>query len=154
VGSDQGLWHTWWSGAWSGWESLGGIASSDPGAVSWGPDRLDVFVRGADNALWQNSWATGWTGWKTLGGALTSGPDAASLGPNRISLFTLGANGSLFELTYDGGWGSWVPFGGQWASSPAATSRRGGLEVFERGTDGALWHSGLSGSPPARPRAR
>jgi hypothetical protein len=31
---------------WSSWESLGGILTSAPAAVSWGPNRIDVFARG------------------------------------------------------------------------------------------------------------
>jgi len=30
----------------SSWESLGGILTSAPAAVSWGPNRIDVFARG------------------------------------------------------------------------------------------------------------
>src|SRR5262249_56052520 len=51
-GTDNALWHKWFSNGWSGWESLGGVLTSDPAAVSWGPNRIDVFVRGTDNALW------------------------------------------------------------------------------------------------------
>ncbi|MDD7942985.1 hypothetical protein PHK61_31740, partial [Actinomycetospora lutea] len=42
---------------WSGWESLGGVLTSEPAAVSWRSDRIDVFVRGTDNALWHKWWA-------------------------------------------------------------------------------------------------
>jgi hypothetical protein len=48
----------WWDGgAWRGWESLGGVLTSDPAAVSWGPNRIDCFVRGTDNAMWHKWWA-------------------------------------------------------------------------------------------------
>ena len=30
----------------------GGVLRDDPAAVSWGPGRIDVFVRGTDNQLW------------------------------------------------------------------------------------------------------
>ena len=56
-GTDNALWHKWFSNGWSGWESLGGVLTSDPAAVSWGPNRIDVFVRGTDNALW-HKWFT------------------------------------------------------------------------------------------------
>jgi hypothetical protein len=37
------------------------FAPSDPDAVSWGPNRMDVFVRGTDNALWHTWWdGTAW----------------------------------------------------------------------------------------------
>jgi hypothetical protein len=56
------LYHKWYSGGWSAWENLcvsphatcGMIG--DPGAVSWGSQRIDVFVRGTDNKLWVKSY--------------------------------------------------------------------------------------------------
>lgn len=38
------------------WKSLGGVLTSDPAAVSWGNNRIDVFARGIDNALWHTWW--------------------------------------------------------------------------------------------------
>jgi hypothetical protein len=34
------------------WESLGGVLTSPPSAVSWGVGRLDVFAKGTDSACW------------------------------------------------------------------------------------------------------
>lgn len=31
---------------------MGGTFTSDPAAVSWGPNRTDVFVKGTNNDLW------------------------------------------------------------------------------------------------------
>ena len=51
------MWHKWWDGAnWGGWESLGGILTSPPNAVSWGPNRLDIFANGGDYATWHKWW--------------------------------------------------------------------------------------------------
>ena len=36
---------------WSGWESLDGNFQDYPAAVSWGNERIDVFVRGPNNTL-------------------------------------------------------------------------------------------------------
>ena len=38
------------------WENHGGVFISSPAAVSWGPNRIDVFARGTDNALWHKFW--------------------------------------------------------------------------------------------------
>ena len=57
---------------WHDWESLGGVLTSDPTAVSWASGRLDVFVRGKDNALWHKWYDRGWSAWESLGGVLTS----------------------------------------------------------------------------------
>ncbi len=40
------------NGAWSGWDSTAGGATSGPGAASWGVNRIDAFIRGVDGALW------------------------------------------------------------------------------------------------------
>ncbi len=42
---------------WSDWESLGGILTSDPAAVSWDNNRIDVFARGTDSALHHKWWS-------------------------------------------------------------------------------------------------
>ncbi len=40
-----------------GWENLLGDLTSGPAVCSWGPGRIDVFVRGGDdNALWHKWW--------------------------------------------------------------------------------------------------
>jgi hypothetical protein len=58
IGTDGALWHKWWDGAaWRGWESLGGVCVDAPGAASWGPNRIDAFVRGTDNAMWHKWYA-------------------------------------------------------------------------------------------------
>jgi hypothetical protein len=57
AGTDSALWHQWYDGGWGSWESLGGVLTSRPGAVSWGPDRIDVVVAGTDSACWHRWWA-------------------------------------------------------------------------------------------------
>jgi hypothetical protein len=63
-GGDKAMWHIAWDGAqWGSWESLGAPPSrpnpgilNAPNCVSWGPNRLDCFVRGVDQAMWHKSW--------------------------------------------------------------------------------------------------
>jgi SpoIID/LytB domain protein len=64
-GSDHGLWHLWFDGSWKTWESLGAPASTegtgiagDPGSVSWGRGRIDVFAPGNDRQVW-HKWFEG-----------------------------------------------------------------------------------------------
>jgi hypothetical protein len=55
LSSDCSLWHLWFDqnqGGWVAWESLGGQITSDPSAVSWADNRIDVFTRGNDLTLW------------------------------------------------------------------------------------------------------
>ena len=146
-GTDNALWHKWFSGGWSGWESLGGVLTSDPAAVSWGPNRIDVFVRGTDNALWHKWWnGSAWSGWESLGGVLTSGPAVCSWSSGRLDVFVRGTDNALWHKWYSGGWSGWESLGGVLTSDPAAVSwGPNRIDVFVRGTDNALWHKWWSG---------
>jgi hypothetical protein len=64
----------------------------NPAAVSWGPNRLDLFVRGADNQLYHKWFDGSWHGWKALGGTLASAPTVSTWGPGRLDVFARGAN--------------------------------------------------------------
>jgi hypothetical protein len=44
-------------GSWSGWHSLGGVIDNEPAAVSWGPERIDCFVRGMNNHMYHKWWS-------------------------------------------------------------------------------------------------
>jgi Repeat of unknown function (DUF346) len=161
-GPNNELLHTWWSTTWSGQhESLGhpptGPLTEAPAVASWGPGRLDVFVRGSDNRLWQKSCeiptsgqnevcdGNDWSGWQSPpigGGALGSAPAAVSWGLGRIDVFTRGTDSGLYHVSFDGGnWGpGWAPLGGKTYEAPAVASRGAGrLYLFVRGTDGILY---------------
>src|SRR5438445_6390906 len=93
------------NGVWSGWPSLGGVLVTRPTAVSWGPGRIDVFVRGTDAHLWHKAYTTGaWSGWQNLGGVLPVGaaPTAASMGVNLLEVFTRGTDNAVWERTLNG----------------------------------------------------
>lgn len=125
------------------WYSLGGVATSSPGASSWGTSHTDVFIRGGDNGLWQNTYdGTNWGGWTSLGGGLTSAPAAVSWAPNRIDTFARGTDNALWHKWFDTtGWHGWERLGGGLISGPAVASWGSGrLDVFVVGTDHGLWH--------------
>ena len=146
-GTDNRLWHKWFSGGWSGWESLGGVLTSGPAAVSWGPGRIDVFVRGTDNAL-HHKWYNGaWSGWESLGGVLTSDPGVCSWGSGRLDVFVKGPDNALWHKWFNGAWSGWESLGGVLTSEPAAVSwGPGRIDVFVRGTDNRLWHKWYNGA--------
>jgi hypothetical protein len=53
------LGHDWWDGtAWHGEVLDGGLAST-PAAVSWGPNRIDVFAQGQNGQLYHKSYGAG-----------------------------------------------------------------------------------------------
>jgi len=67
LGLDGAVYHKWWAGA--GWqpgltayERMGGIVIRDITAVSWGPQRIDLFVIGTGGNIHQKYWTpTGWS---------------------------------------------------------------------------------------------
>jgi hypothetical protein len=74
-GPDNAVWNIYQSapGSWSGsgWDSLGGIVTSDPLVTLNQDGCLETFARLSDNALW-HSWQlapnNGWSGWTSIGG--------------------------------------------------------------------------------------
>ena len=82
-----------------------------PEVVSWGPNRLDVFVIGTDRALYHKWWdGSAWrpslTGYERLGGVCISAPRAVAWAPNRLDVFVVGTDGALYHKWWDGSaWG-------------------------------------------------
>jgi hypothetical protein len=148
VNTSGALWYTPYGGN-STWDSLGGVCTSSPAAVSWGSSdfRLDVFVRGTDGALW-HKWNTGsWSDWESLGGQLApgTGPAVASWSAGRLDVFVQGTDGALWHKWWNSaGWSGWESLGGKLTASPAATwdmavTPANNIYVFVRGSDGAVW---------------
>jgi GH25 family lysozyme M1 (1,4-beta-N-acetylmuramidase) len=149
--------HDVFNGTLSQLKALGGDASPPPpadpaimgGAVAWGPNRLDVFVRGADDALWHQYWdGSKWAGFQSLGGWLAADPIATSWGENRLDVFARGGDNALYHKYWDGS--QWVGFehlGGSFPGTPSAVSWSvGRLDVFVRGDDDQLYHQYNDGS--------
>ena len=123
--------------------------TSAPGAVSWGFNRIDVFVKGTDNALWHKWWnGASWSGWESLGGVLTSAPTVSSWGDNRLDVFVKGTDNALWHKWWDGAsWSNWKSLGGVLTSAPGAVSWGfNRIDVFVKGTDNALWHKWWNGA--------
>ncbi|WP_347302714.1 C1 family peptidase [Croceibacterium sp. TMG7-5b_MA50] len=127
---------------WSGWEGLGGQITSRPQAVSWGPNRIDVFARGLDSAVHHKWWdGSGWRGWESMGGLIHGAPAVSSWASGRLDVFGVGTDHRLHHKWYQGGWSGWESLGGFLTSEPAAVSwGRDRIDVFARGGDNALWH--------------
>ena len=119
-----------------------------------GPDRLDIFVRGADNQLWQKAWNGGWLTYFPLGGFLTSSPAVASWAPNRLDVFVRGSDNALYHKSWNGiEWSAYERLGGNLEGAPAAISRGPNLiDVFFRGRDNHLYQKSYDGSDVAEPR--
>jgi len=144
-------------GSSSTWNSLGGVCTASPAAISWGStSRFDVFVRGSNDALWHkysNDGGSTWSNWESLGGQLApgTGPAVASWSAGRLDVFVQGTDGAVWQKYYQNGWSTWHSLGGQLTASPAATWDIGGtpahnIYVFVSGTDGAVWQKHWNGA--------
>ena len=129
---------------WSDWGNLGGQLASAPAAVSWAPNRLDVFAQGKNNRLWHKVWdGTGWGDWtEDAKGVMSAAPAVTSWGANRLDVFVRGADAQLWHKAWGGSeWSDWQGLGGQLASAPAAVSwTPNRLDVFVQGKNNRLWH--------------
>jgi Concanavalin A-like lectin/glucanases superfamily len=144
-GTDNALWFRKYDGtAWGAWQSLGGMITSDPDAVSSAPNKVDVVVQGTDNATWIRRYdGAAWSAWQSLGGNFNSGPGIASSNTNLLEVFARGSDNALWVKRYDGAaWGSWQSLGGILSSDPDASNR---LDIVVRGTDNGLWIKRYSG---------
>jgi hypothetical protein len=89
-----------------------------PAVVSWGADRLDIFVVNYDRALYHkwwdgNSWRPMMAGWEYQGG-IVDVPTAVSWAPNRLDVFAVGTDLALYHKWWDGN--SWGPSVTDWES--------------------------------------
>lgn len=93
------------------WESLGGVFTSAPHAVTWGEqdEHLFVFAVGTDQALWYRQGdGNAWSGWASLGGVVTSRPYAVKSGDVSIDVFALGVYSDLLHWHFENNaWTRW-----------------------------------------------
>lgn len=131
------------AGAWSNWQSLGGVLVDSPTAAAFG-DTAYLFARGADNGLYYRTSAdrgSSWGAWQYLGGILAGAP-AATTYKGRIYVFAAGTSGALYyrRSDVDGGFrDDWVELGGTLTAAPAAASDGANLYVFAKGSGDALY---------------
>jgi ABC-type taurine transport system substrate-binding protein len=90
---------------------MGGACLCQPEVVSWGANRLEVFVIGTDRALyhkWWNrsAWGPSLTGYERMGGVCTSMPRVTAWGANRLDVFVTGTDSALYHKWWNGSaWG-------------------------------------------------
>jgi peptidoglycan/xylan/chitin deacetylase (PgdA/CDA1 family) len=100
-----------------------------------------AFYRGQGDAVYTRPYHDGtWSAQTSLGGVIVGAPAAAIAG-GVTAVATRGTDDAIWVRTSSGGmWGTWQNWGGAVSSSPAlAGASNGRLDVFVRGTDGALW---------------
>ena len=149
LGDDRALWHLAWSGGeggkragWGQWESLGNTLASPPQAISWGPNRLDVFALALDRSVLHIAWAGSWSGWESQGGTFILPPTVVSWGENRLDLFGVDQSMTLVHKEWTGKYwrGTWDNLGGYLVSTVEAVARGPQqLSIFGVGLDQKLY---------------
>jgi hypothetical protein len=155
-----------WDGRnWSPWktfivEILGpigggpGSLTSQPGCVSWAPNRIDCFVVSSRGAMLRKVWdGQTWLHWENLGSppgvtiTLNSEPTCVSWEPNRIDCFVLGSDNAMHSKAWDGqNWSGWANLGGILNTSPSCVSwGPNRIDCFVLGTDNAMYHKAWDG---------
>jgi serine protease AprX len=91
---------------------MGGTLLGSPTVVSWGPNRLDIFVVGTNRALYHkwfdgSNWGPSLTGYEFMGGTIVGQPRVVAWGPNRLDVFVVGTNRALYHKWWNGA--SWGP---------------------------------------------
>ncbi len=126
-----------------------------PAAVSWGPNRIDVVVRGGGDAIYHKYWdGVAWRpngGFEVVGGISQYGPGISATGVNRLDVFCAATDNSLRHKWWDGtGWfpnPHWEDLGGGLTSSPAAVSWGAGrIDVVVRGGNNNIYHKYWDGT--------
>ena len=139
------------------WDNMGGKIIGKPTAVAWGPNRLDVFVRGLDNKMYHKAWAasawypgSGVSDWESLGGSFAGNPVAVSWESERLDIFGRGFDGHLYHKwwTPSSGWApaQWEDMGGKLSTDPVVVSwGKNRLDIVMRAYDGTVNHKAFSG---------
>ena len=97
-------------------------------AVSWGPDRIDLFWVDAAGALVHRaSRGDAWDAPESLGGTLASAPAATAWAVDQLQVFAVFPDGALWNRYWDGtSWHPWESLGGELDGTP------GGIVVERR----------------------
>lgn len=148
VSTDKALYHSIVyinDDTWTSWENLGGGLVGDPAAVSWGPNRFDIFSIAGDEQLWQKTYDNGWQNWKLIsGGLFKPGVGAASKSTGSINVFMRGKDDAVFHRSFSSGnWYGVENIGGAIRGSPSAVSTGSTrVDVFAvGGSDAAVYRS-------------
>ena len=127
--------------------SAGRLFEAAPAAVSWGPDKIDLF------AVWNKQvqhlyYQSGvWSSWaENVGGVTLDTPAAASYKAGRVDVLVRTADNFMSRRFWEGSWKDWENIGGQHmtlTSAPAAVATGPNrIDCFARGpNDGHLIHA-------------
>ncbi|TWV53584.1 hypothetical protein FRZ03_09525 [Streptomyces misionensis] len=144
-GKDSTLQRQWLdSGSWGSWESRGGLLTSDPDVVAWGPNRLDVFATAQDHTapvpvVRQQPRRLGRLGKPRR--RLTR-LTATSWGPGRLDVHGAGIDSAVHHRNWEtGAWSGWNNLGDVAQAPIAATTWTNRVDAFTTVPDSAVHHA-------------
>jgi LysM repeat protein len=150
-GTDDHLYHrVYENDGWQGakWEDLsdGHTIEQSPGAVSWGPNRIDLFAVWNKQVHHRASQDGKWSAWtENLEGATNDAPTAASWKMARVDVLVHTSDHFLSRRYWENGWNVWENVGGQsktLRSAPTAVSTAiNRIDCFARGSNDRLLHA-------------
>lgn len=122
-------------GVWTS-QSLSGVIVSDPAAVSWGPNRIDIVAFGGDYKLYH--WSTAFVGSKQLAGGVTGvgTPTIVSAASNSLDVVFRNLNAGVTRVAWNGASWSSESLGGSIRGLPSAAVTSGPTRrVYALGAD-------------------
>jgi hypothetical protein len=92
-----------------------------PTMVSWGGDRLDVFVRTSDGGAWHKAFdGSSWSGWDDLGGLSWGRLAVVAPASGKLDIAIRGYDNNLWLKSWDPSVGGWYPSHVGWSPLPSA----------------------------------
>ena len=103
----------------------GNTAQSRPCCTSWGPGRVDCFIRAPESNVMHISIDNGvYSEWEDLGGTIIDEIECVSRDVGIIDVLVLGTSSALFIKTFSGGkWSGWQSKGGRLIEVPSCITR-------------------------------
>ena len=103
----------------------GNTAQSRPCCTSWGPGRVDCFIRTPKSNVMHISIDKGvYSEWEDLGGTIVDEIECVSRDVGIIDVLVLGTNVALYIKTFSGGkWSGWQSKGGRLMEVPSCIAR-------------------------------
>jgi subtilisin family serine protease len=145
LGVDHGVWdQQFTSGAWSGWQPLGGYLNSNV-ATTTTSTGVSIFSAGGNSALYYQQYNGAWSGWLSLGGGINSNPTAVTDASGTWVFARAPGDGIWYQHLTGGTWSGWQTLGGRTIGNPAAIADTTGIWIFARGLDGAPWYQHFTG---------
>jgi hypothetical protein len=159
ITADGDVVHTYYDqNAWQlpNWEFIsypGNVGGNEIGCASWGPNRIDCFIRGKNYRVYQVRW-DGFS-WATIDlgplptGALSDSPRmgiaASAYSPNSLHMVVVALDGNVYHRKWDGAtWSVWRAGGKPSAANlMTVTCQAGVIYVMDcvfQDTDGIAWH--------------